>query len=616
MADGSKKSRPFVWIVIGLLMFGMVGFGATGLTGRISSIGTVGGLEVPVSAYNQELQNRIQSLSAEADEPLSFTQARERGVPDQALQQVIQSRVLDNEMRKLGVSVGDDTVRREVLDTMAFAGPDGNFNREQYRAVLRDNGLTEEQFESRIRDDSARALLQQAVIGGLPQPDVYAQTVAAYIGEERDFTWDTLRPQDLDSPLPDPTEAELQAHYEDNPKAYTAPETKDLTYAWLTPDMIQDQVTVDEAELREAYEDRLDEFVQPERRLVERLSFGTQEAAQAALDRLDAGEIGFDDLVAERGLELSDVDLGDVTEDELRDAGAAVFSAASGDVVGPQPSPLGPALFRVNAVLAAQETPFEEARAVLREDRAAARARRVIEDQIEPVTDLLAGGGRLEDLAEQTDMQLGELAWTPEIRDGIAAYAGFREVVAGLEPDTFPELHELEDSGIFAVRVDEVRPPELQPFEAVRAQVAADWRAAETRRQLRARAEEIAAGIDAETEFTEIGLDGAVAERGLTRRSFLNGTPPDFMTRLFELDTVGETLVVDGEEGVIVARLDAIAQPGVDDPAVSAQAEAVAERAGQGMAMDIFTAFTQAVQADTEITIDQAAINAVHSNFQ
>lgn len=616
MADGSKKSRPFVWIVIGLLMFGMVGFGATGLTGRISSIGTVGGLEVPVSAYSQELQNRIQSLSAEADEPLSFTQARERRVPDQALQQVIQSRVLDNEMRKLGVSVGDDTVRREVLDTMAFAGPDGNFNREQYRAVLRDNGLTEEQFESRIRDDSARALLQQAVIGGLPQPDVYAQTVAAYIGEERDFTWDTLRPQDLDSPLPDPTEAELQAHYEDNPEAYTAPETKDLTYAWLTPDMIQDQVTVDEAELREAYEDRLDEFVQPERRLVERLSFGTQEAAQAALDRLDAGEIGFDDLVAERGLELSDVDLGDVTEDELRDAGAAVFSAASGDVVGPQPSPLGPALFRVNAVLAAQETPFEEARAVLREDRAAARARRVIEDQIEPVTDLLAGGGRLEDLAEQTDMQLGELAWTPEIRDGIAAYAGFREVVAGLEPDTFPELHELEDSGLFAVRVDEVRPPELQPFEAVRAQVAADWRAAETRRQLRARAEEIAAGIDAETEFTEIGLDGAVAERGLTRRSFLNGTPPDFMTRLFELDTVGETLVVDGEEGVIVARLDAIAQPGVDDPAVSAQAEAVAERAGQGMAMDIFTAFTQAVQADTEITIDQAAINAVHSNFQ
>jgi peptidyl-prolyl cis-trans isomerase D len=310
------------------------------------------------------------------------------------------------------------------------------------------------------------------------------------------------------------------------------------------------------------------------------------------------------------------VDLGDVTEDELRDAGAAVFSAQTGDVVGPQPSPLGPALFRVNAVLAAQETPFGEARAVLREDRAAARARRVIEDQIEPVTDLLAGGATLADLADETDMVLGEMDWTAQTREGIAAHAAFREVVADLEPGTFPELHELEGGGLFAVRVDEVRPPELQPFDAVRAQVAEDWRTTETRRRLRARAEEIAAGIDAETEFTQVGLDGAVAERGLTRRSFLNGTPPGFMTRIFELDAVGETVVMDGPDGVIVARLDAISQPGAEDASVAAQAEAVADRAGQGMALDIFTAFNRAVQADTEVTIDQAAINAVHANFQ
>ncbi|HKL69256.1 peptidyl-prolyl cis-trans isomerase [Salibaculum sp.] len=616
MADGSKKNRPFVWIVIGLLMFGMVGFGATGLTGRVSSIGTVGALEVPVSAYSQELQGRIQSLSAQADEPLSFAQARERGVPDQALQQVIRSRVLDNEMRQLGVSVGDESVRREVLDTLAFAGPDGNFDREQYRAVLRDNGLTEEQYESRIRDDSARALLQGAVISGLPSPEVYAKTVAAYIGEERDFTWDTLTPQDLQASLPDPTDADLRAHYEANPEAYTAPETRMLTYAWLTPDMIQEQITVDEAELRQAYEDRLDEFVQPERRLVERLSFGTREAAQEALDRIEAGDTDFEALVAERGLDLADVDLGDVSRDSLSQAGRAVFDAETGDVVGPQPSPLGPALFRVNAVLAAQETTFDEARPRLREDRAAARARRVIEDQIEPITDLLAGGARLADLAEQTDMQLGDMAWTPQVRDGVAAYAGFREVVAGLDLGTFPELHELEGGGLFAVRVNEVRPPELQPFDAVRAEVAEDWRAAETRRQLRARAEEIAEDIDTETEFTQVGLDGAIAERGLTRRSFLNGTPPGFMTRLFELDAPGETLVVDAQQGVIVARLDAITQPGQDDPAVTAQAEAVADRAGQGMALDIFTVFSQAVQAETEVVIDQAAINAVHANFQ
>lgn len=615
MADGTKKNRPFVWIVIGLLMFGMVGFGATGLSGRISSIGTVGALDVPVNAYAAELRGRIQAASAQAGQAISFAQARDRGIPQQALQQVVQARVLDNEMHEMGVSVGDETVRREVVNNLAFAGPDGAFDREQYRALLRDNGLTEQQYEAEIRDDSSRALLQRAVIAGLPAPDVLAETVASYIGEQRDFTWDTLGPEDLQDPLPDPTEADLRAHYDDNPAAYTAPETKVVTYAWLTPDMIQDDVTVDEAELRQAYQDRIDEFVQPERRLVERLSFGTVEAAENALGRIAAGETDFDALVADRGLELADIDLGDVTETELRDAGAAVFEAETGAVVGPFDSPVGPALFRVNAVLAAQETSFEEARPMLREDRAAARARRVIEDQFEPVTDLLAGGARLEDLAERTDMELGQMDWTPQVQDGIAAYATFREVVAQLEPGAFPELHELEDGGLFSVRVDEVRDPELQPYEAVRDQVVADWERAETRRRLLALAEDIAGRLDAETEFTEAGLDGAIAETGLTRRSFLNGTPPGFMGQIFDLE-VGETAVVEGPDTVVVARLDAITPPTEDDPLVTAEAEAVAARAGEGMALDIFTAFSSAVQADTDVQIRQEAVNAVHANFQ
>lgn len=615
MADGTKKNRPFVWIVIGLLMFGMVGFGATGLSGRISSIGTVGALEVSVNAYAAELRGRIQAASAQSGQALSFAQARERGIPDQALQQVVSNRVLDNELHQMGISVGDETVRREVVTNLAFAGPEGSFDREQYRALLRDNGLTEQEYEAEIRDDTSRALLQRAVIAGLPAPDTLAQTVAAYIGEQRDFTWDTLGPEDLQEPLPDPTDADLRAQYDANPAAYTAPETKVVTYAWLTPDMIQDDVTVDEDELRQAYQDRIDEFMQPERRLVERLGFGSAEAAEDALARIEAGETDFDTLVADRGLDLADIDLGDVTETELRAAGPAVFAAEPGAVVGPFESPVGPALFRMNAVLAAQETSFEEARPLLREDRAAARARRVIEDQIEPVTDLLAGGARLEDLAERTDMELGQIDWSADVQEGIAAYATFRDVVSALEPGAFPELHELEGGGLFTLRVDEVRAPELQPFEAVREQVESDWVLAETRRRLLEQARQIADQIGPDTEFTELGLDGAISETGLTRRSFLNGTPPGFMGQVFDLD-VGGTAVVEGSASVLIVRLDAITPPSEEDALVAAEAEAVAARAGQGMALDIFSAFSGAVQAGTDVDIRQEAVNAVHANFQ
>ena len=57
----------------------------------------------------------------------------------------------------------------------------------------------------------------------------------------------------------------VRAYYAENPEAFTAPEVRQLSYAWLTPDMIQDEVTVDETALRALYEERLADFVQPER---------------------------------------------------------------------------------------------------------------------------------------------------------------------------------------------------------------------------------------------------------------------------------------------------------------------------------------------------------------
>ena len=42
MATGKSISKTFVWIIIGLAMLGLGGFGASNLSGTIRTIGTVG----------------------------------------------------------------------------------------------------------------------------------------------------------------------------------------------------------------------------------------------------------------------------------------------------------------------------------------------------------------------------------------------------------------------------------------------------------------------------------------------------------------------------------------------------------------------------------------------
>ncbi|WP_296424284.1 peptidylprolyl isomerase [Yoonia sp.] len=609
-----KKNRYGVWFILILLLVGLAGFGANGLSGNIRSIGTVGAKDISVTSYQRTLNEQIRALQAQFGTTLSFQQAQAFGIDQAALSQIILTRTLDNEASDLGISVGDALVLERVIAIPQFRGSDGAFNRESYRFALQQNGQSEAEFEADIREDLTRSLLQGAVVSGVPTADAYADTLVQYIGERRSITWTTIDATALTAPVPGPTEADQQTYYGDNPALFTLPETRDITYAWLSPDMIQGQMTVTDEAVRQLYEDRSAEFIQPERRLVERLVYVDQAKAENARARLDAGSVTFEGLVAERGLNLSDIDLGDVDQAQLRGAGEAVFAADPGAIVGPFNSSLGPALFRVNAVLAAQETTFEEAAPDLRNELAADAAREVINGDTDTIIDLLAGGATLEDLAERTNMQLGTINWAADDAAGIAAYEAFRTEAALIEQGAFPEVFDLDDGGIFALRLDGITPPKLQPIVDVRDAVIAGWQAKARQEAVVARAEEIVASIQPLTDFATLGLE-PLTEAELTRRSFVEGTPPDFNDALFEM-AIGEVRVIDALDRAIIVRLDDIAPPDPQDATTIAQRESLAANAAAGIAQDIFDAYATQLRQQTDININQATVNAVNAQFQ
>lgn len=613
----AKKSagQYFVWIILCLVLVGLLGFGASGFGGNIRSLGSVGEKDIPIRAYQEAMNKQIRDFSAQTGTNMTFQQAQAFGLDQVVLSQLITTRALDNEAANLQISIGDETVRDEVTNMATFAGADGKFDREAYKFSLERNGMSESEFETTIREDISRSMLQGAVISGVGTPDAYADTMVQYAGEKRDITWAALDASALTAPLPGPTDADLQTYYEANPADFTLPEVRNITYVWLTPAMIHDQVAIDPEAIRELYDDRIADFVKPERRLVERLVYIDQASAEAAKTRIDDGDVDFDTLVTERGLELSDADMGDVTESDLGAAGAAVFAANAGDVVGPFNTTLGPALFRMNAVLAAEQTTFEDAQDDLRAELAAARARRIIAEGIDGINDLIAGGAALEDLAERTDMEIGTIAWSENVQDDIAAYDNFRTAAAAVAEGDFPEINDLADGGIFALRLDSITPPTVQPLDDVRDAVAAGWNAQTTQSAVMALAAETALKVQPLTNFETLGLT-ATDDDGLTRRSFVGGTPPGFMEQVFTTN-VGDITVVDNAgNGAIILRVDAITEPDPADPQTAADRTAASDAAAQGIAQDLFSAYASALQAETDIKIDTAAINAVNAQLQ
>lgn len=612
-------TKILVWTMLGLLIVGLAGFGATNLSGAARSIGSVGEQEIDIDEYARALQEEIRAIEAQTRQPLSFAEAQTFGLDRNVLARLVTAAALDNEAARLGVSVGDAVVADQILQISAFQSINGEFDREAYRFALQQAGLNESRFEDQLRRETARSLLQAAMVQSAVMPQTYVDTLIAFAGERRGFSWATLDANQLEAPVGAPTDAQLTAWYEANPEVFTTPAAKRITLAALTPDMILDQVTVDDAALRAEYDARSNEYNTPDRRLVERLVFANDAAAEAGLAALTSGQTDFEALVEERGLTLADVDMGDISQADLGPAGDAVFAAEVGTVVGPFPTSLGPALFRVNGVLDAQSIPFEDVRDDLAAELAPDRARRVIEAQAGGIDDMLAGGATLEELAADTDMEMQTIDWSPDVDAGIAAYPAFRDAAADLATDDYPALIELDDGGIFAMRLDEELPPRLLPLADMRDAAVAGWQAEETARLLRTRAEAIVADYATSGDLAAQGLT-VTQERNITRDQFIPGTAPGFLTRVFEMEP-GDLAVIDGPvEGagptVLIVRLDEVLPTEETDPGVIALRERLSESGRAGLAQDLFQSYVGQLQTQAGVQLDQAAINAVHTNFQ
>lgn len=610
----TSGSKVLVWILLIMLIVGLAGFGATNFGGRLDSIGSVGETEISVDDYARELQQELRAFSAQTGRPISIAEAQALGLDRAVLARVVGRAALDEAARLAGLSVGDEIVRREILRTPAFQGLAGGFDRETYKFVLERNGLSVTEFEEDIRADTARSILEAAVIRGVQMPDIFTDTLFDYARQTRDISWARLGPGALSAPLPEPTEAELAAFHEANPELFTEPETRRIAYAWLTPDMMLDEVAPSEEELRALYQERIDDYRLPERRLVERLVFESPEAAENAAARLASGEIDFEGLVAERGLTLDDIDLGEVTRADLGPAAETVFALTEPGVTGVAQTDLGPAIFRVNAVLNARETPFEQARDELVAELSADRAARAVAERIDEVDDLLAGGATLEDVAAETPLELGRIDYRAGTEDGIAAYPAFREAAASVAEGDFPEVIELDDGGIFALRLEEIVPPRVQPLDEVREAVRAAWTEQETGRRLADQARSLAALIgDGGTgeDAPQIGLEQVT---GVARDGTVEGAPPALVDRVFEMQP-GEVAVIEEPGAAVLVRLDAIHAADGGTAEARTLKEAFAAQASDQLAQDVLTAFTVAQQFRGGIRLDQAAIAAVNAQL-
>lgn len=608
-----KKSNVVVWVILGLLILAMGGFGVGGFGSSLSSVASVGNRDITVQDYADAIQAEQSRVGQQFGTRLTLQQMQALGLDRAVMERLLAGAALAEEAERVGLSAGDGEVARRIRENPAFGGVSGGFDREGYAFALDRAGLSERAYEEQVREDVARELLQAAVVGGVQPPATYVNTLTAYVAETRDITLTPVTIADLPGGELAPTEAQLQTFYDDNPELFETPELRAITYAWVTPDQLVGDIPIDAAQIRRAYDDRIDQYRQPARVLAERLAFADTAAAEAARAAIEAGETTFDAFVEERGLTLDDVDQGEIARDDVDAAVAdALFALEQPGLVGPVDTLLGPALYRVNAVLNATEVAFEDVRDDLAAEVGLDVARRQIEAARESIDDLLASGATLEEVAAETELTLGDVRWDADGETqgaDIAAYDEFRAVARTAEIGDFPELAETTDGGLFALRLDEVIAPEVPPFAQVAAEVEAEWRRDTLTRRLTERAAEIAAS----DTLTPAGQTEAIT--GLARDGQLEGTPRDLVQEVFAADPDTRLAISGDETRAFIVFIEAVDVP---DPAAGDAADiraAVEQQAANGITADLFQGYGTAVQNAAGFTVNQEAVRQIQAQL-
>ncbi len=355
-------------------------------------VATVGDHDIPAGQVQTALQPALDRLRAQLGGAIDPAQAKQLGIVDAVLGQLVDRELLDQEIAHLHLDLSDDVIRSAVMSNPAFIGPDGKFNREQFNEVLGAKHLTEDGLIARLRQEIPRGDLLQALTAGVVVPRPVIDAIYRYRNETRIAEMVSV-PLSAAANIAPPTDDQLTKFYNDHPDMFRAAEYRSFTVASLAAGDLEGGIKISDDQLKAAYQDHKEDFNVPEERDVQQILAPSEDKAKAVETALAGGE-DFQKAATEiAGQDPSTVDLGLVKEDDLpKELAQPTFSLPLNKPSDPIKSELGWHIVRVVKIEPPKTMSFDDAKDQLDKQVIAEKAADQLDDIANKADDALAGG--------------------------------------------------------------------------------------------------------------------------------------------------------------------------------------------------------------------------------
>jgi len=520
----------FLWLVIAafIILYIPAFQGAdTGSPGE--TVAKVGSLPITMGEFRRSYQRQRQRLEQLYQGRLDPEALRSMGIEEQVFNALVDDRLVALEVKRLGLTIDDDSVAREVQTRFQENGR--YIGSDEIKRRLELQGGTVEEFEQSMRDGLLRERLERLVT------DAVAVSPAEAEREFRRRTEQVKAEYVLVDKTPflaaaTATDDEVRQRFEADRQAYRIPEQRAVQYLMIDEPALANRVAVTDGEIEGYYNEHKDELKQPEEVCASHILIKVKatpeaeghpdaearKAAEAVLAQARAGA-DFAGLARksseDKGSSASGGDLGCFGRGHMLPAFEnAAFSLKPGEISDLVKTDFG---YHVIKLVSRREetTPaLSQVKDRIRQTLLSQRARALVEEKMTAVSAALRRGRGLEEAAREQGLAVkksepfgrGETPPPPLSSPAVAARV-FELKTGQVEPEPFTTA-----GGYAFVALADVRPARVPELKDVQAKVKADLLDEKALQAARARAAEVRARAEKE------GLDKAAAAMGLVRK--------------------------------------------------------------------------------------------------
>lgn len=266
MFDFVREKKRLVQIVLALIVlpFAFWGMDSYNRSTDAEAPATVNGVKISQQEFENAMRQQQERLRKMFEGNIDKAMLDNPEMKQAVMDNLIAQRLLTEQAKSAGLAVSDMQMAKIIQDIEAFQD-NGRFDKKRYESELAKQNMSPLMFEARLHDEILGQQMRDAYVQNGYAPNAVTEKIIRLNEQQRVVSVSSVPFQSfLDKASVD--EAALKNYYEQNQKEFSAPEQARVEYVKLSADTLSARVEVSDADARQYYDTHQGEFGSAEQR--------------------------------------------------------------------------------------------------------------------------------------------------------------------------------------------------------------------------------------------------------------------------------------------------------------------------------------------------------------